>query len=152
VTNPLPGARAGPRSRLRQNAAIGALVVGVVLFVALGFRMVIAPFPSDRLIEWQVRGFNGRGIDATTAETATVIPVFIASWRVDGDSWLGAPVVTYTPWAVIITMHTRVSGGCSGICGWYDTGGWVNVLLSEPLGGRALQDGSKFPPEARRYR
>ena len=158
MTTPVPRAHAtaAPRSRVREFAPIAVVAVAVVIFVALGFRMLIAPFPSDRLVGWQVKGFNGHGIDATTAETETVIPVFVASWPTEpwGDSWLGAPAITYTPWAVIITMHTRDSYGCNSrtICSWFDTGGWFQVLLSEPLAGRALFDGSKFPPEARPYR
>ena len=34
--------------------------------------------------------------------------------------------------------------------GWYDTGGWVEVHLLAPLGGRILFDGGSFPTQPRR--
>lgn len=156
---------AAPRTRLRHFARVGIMVVGVVMLVAVAAWLLL-PSPSlpwER-IGWQLDGFPGPAFDPTTAQTTTVIPVYIASWpaeyAADDDSWLATPAITYTPWGVIITLHASDSFGCAGkmarplsggasISCWYDTGGWVPVHLSEPLGGRALFDGSTLPPAAR---
>ena len=160
---------AAPRTLLRRVARVGVMIFGVVTLVAVAAWLV---FPSPSVpwerIGWRLQqeGFGGLGLDPTTAQTTTVVPVYVASWPEgyvgDDDSWLATPAITYTPWAVIVTLHTSdsfecagktarpLSGGASISC-WYDTGGWVPVQLSEPLGGRALFDGSAFPPAARPY-
>ena len=139
---------------------VGTVMLGVVLTACLLFPSLL--ISSSRLVGWQLTGFNGTGVDRprfdpTTAQTTGVIPVYVASWPTEysstDDSWLSA-TITYTPWSVIITLHTSdayESLIAGKIIGFYDTGGWVPVYLSEPLGGRALFDGSVFPPAARPY-
>lgn len=149
-----------PRTKLRRFAPVGLVVVGTAMLVAVAAWLLFPSLsiPTSRLIGWQLQGFGGAGFDPTTAQTTTVIPIYVAQWPAEGPaqdgSWLATPAVTYTPWAVIITMQSSASYDCgpAKICGWYDTGGWVEVHLTEPLGGRALFDGSKFPPESRPYR
>ena len=153
-----------PRARPRRLLSVGLIVVGVALLVSAAARMLLSSG-----IEWQLHGYGGPGFDATQAQSTTVVPVYVASWpekfAADDTSWLATPSVTYTPWAVIITLRTSGSMGCLGqtartltpgvsiSCdtGWFDTGGWVPVHLSEPLRGRALFDGAAFPPAARPY-
>lgn len=48
-----------------------------------------------------------------------------------------------------VTLHTTGAFDPLQMRGWYDTGGWVNVQLSEPLGGRMLFDGSQLLPVPR---
>jgi hypothetical protein len=138
---------------------VAGMVVAGILVGALA-ALMLSPsrsIPSSRLVAWQLHGYGGPGFDATTAETTRVIRVAVAQWPADStnSSWLAAPVVTYTPSSVTITLHTsdayeaRTAGKRVG---FYDTGGWVEVALGEPLGGRALFDGSRSPAEARPYR
>jgi hypothetical protein len=134
------------------------MIAGVALLVgALAARLFFPALsiPSNRLTGWQMHGFLGQGFDPTTAQTTTVVRVAVAQWPVEfaqGDSsWLARPEVTYTPWSVTITLYTSDAFTGQKVRGWFDTGGWVDVLLKEPLGGRALFDGSTFPPAARPY-
>ena len=145
---------------VRRFAPVGVAAAAVVIVVALAVQLLIPALliPSSRLVEWQLTGFNGPDFDPTTAQTTDVIPVFVAAWPADypatGDSWLATPAITYTPWSVTITLHTsdfyEAFIAKNGVA-FFDTGGWFKVQLSEPLGGRALSDGSKFPPDARPY-
>ena len=147
-------------SRIRGFASIGLVVVGVVMLVVVAAWALFPSLsiPSTRLVEWQLGGYGGPGFDPTTAQTTTVIPVYIAYWPVDyapdDDSWLATPAVVDAPWGVTITLHTSDAYAASiegTTFGLYDTGGWVKVQLKEPLGDRSLSDGSRFPPEARTY-
>jgi hypothetical protein len=132
-------------SRLRRLGRVG-IVVAALIVGALAVRLLVAPFPSDRLVGWSLTGYGRPDFDSTTAQTTTVIPVFVGQWPTapEDATWLGRPAITYTPWAVFITMRTsdRFNSTRGTTRGWYDTGGWVDVRLSEPLGGRALFDGS----------
>ncbi len=148
------------RTRRRRFASVGLLVAGVVMVVVVAAWLLFPALsiPSARLMGWQLHGFNGTGFDPTTAQTTDVVRVAVAVWPTEypatDDSWLATPAVTYTPWSVTITLHTSDSYAsliAGKIFGLYDTGGWVDVHLSEPLGGRALFDGSTFPPTARPY-
>ncbi len=150
-----------PRTGLRRVARIVAAVVAV-LAVALAARLLVAPLPSERTLTWQVaQGAGGQGFDSTTAGTATVVPIEVArpACAPDGTSWLAPPVVTSTPWAVVITMRMADTFDASGCVtadegrlpavGYYLTGTYLDVHLAEPLGGRALFDGSALVPDAR---
>jgi hypothetical protein len=146
------------QTRLRRFGPLGLVVAGVVMFVALAAALLLfpaVPVLSYRLMGWELHGFAGRGFDPTTAQTTDVVRVAVAQWPTEFDqgdsSWLATPLVTYTPWSVTITLYTTDAFTQQKMHGWYDTGGWVNVKLSEPLRGRMLFDGSKFPPAARRY-
>jgi hypothetical protein len=155
----MPGAvehEAPSASRRLMSRAL--VIVGVVLLVgALGAWLLFPALsiPSNRLMGWQLHGFIGHGFDPTTAQTTTLVRVAVAQWPAefaqDDSSWLARPEVTYTPWSVTITLYTSDAFTREKTQGWYDTGGWVNVPLKEPLGSRALFDGSTFPPSARPY-
>ena len=154
----MPEVPATPQMSRRRMMPIGLVIAGVVMLVALGGAMLLfpaVPAPSSRLIGWQLHGFMGRGFDPTTAQTTEVVRVAVTQWPSEFDqtdsSWLATPVVTYTPWSVTITLYTSDTFAQQKRHGWYDTGGWVDVQLTEPLGGRPLFDGSKFPPAARPY-
>jgi hypothetical protein len=160
-------ANAAPRSRLRRIESVGLVVVGVVMLVAVAAWLL---FPSPSLpwtrIGWRLHAFGGPAFDPAMAQTTTEVKVYVASspegYIGDDVSWLATPAITYTPWGVIVTLHTSDSVPCGGkesrplpgggsVSCWYDVGEWVPVHLSEPLGGRALFDGSAFPPAARPY-
>ena len=76
-------------------------------------------------------------------------------------SWL-TPAIASTPWSVTITLHTsdayannpKCPGAGRGVLpvGVYLSPLYFPVHLNEPLGGRALFDGSQFPAAARPYR
>ena len=150
-----------PLTRRRPIASVGLVVAGVVMLVVVAAWLLFPSLsiPSSRLMGWQLHGFNGTGFDPTTAQTTDIIRVAVAVWpseyAPEDSSWLAPPAVTYTPWSVIITLHTSDSYAAliaRQAFGLYDTGGWVDVPLSEPLGGRTLFDGATFPPTARPYR
>jgi hypothetical protein len=158
-----------PRTRLRRFAPGGLVVVGVLMLIGVLAAWTLLPslsLPSSQVVGWKLDyGYNGHGFDPTTAQTTSVVPIEVN--RPDcapGDaSWLAAPVIAYTPWAVIITMHMTDTFSESTKCvaherdsrlplvGNYLSGDYYPVHLSEPLGGRALFDGAKFPPAARPY-
>jgi hypothetical protein len=163
-----PSTPSAPRTGLRRFAPTALVIVGVVTLVVVLAACLLFPsllIPSSRLAEWQLSlGYGGPKFDPATAQTTTVIPLEVLrpTCAPGDDSWLGAPAITYTPWTVIITIHTNDAFGDITKC-WtrdgtgqlivsnYDTGSYLPVHLSEPLGGRALFDGSKFPPAARPY-
>ncbi len=146
------------------------LLAGVVLLAAatvFGGWLFLAPKGTP--IGWQLANPHSvggpRGWDTLDeAEAATVVYLRTDWWpachpydemigKVADGSWL-TPDITYTPWSVTITMRINDAyyrnPGCGS--GFYDYWGLpVAVQLSEPLGGRALFDGSAFPPAARPY-
>jgi hypothetical protein len=141
------------------TVAIGLLASLLVISLAVP---VIAPglqFPSSRLLNWRLNGFGSR--DSAAAQTTTVVTIEVERPYCDPFE-VADPTVSYTPWAVIITMHmtdTASAAGCHSqqtphegslpLVGGYLTGIFVPVHLSEPLGGRTLLDGSSFPPADR---
>lgn len=155
-----PGATdSAARARLHRFARIG-LVVGLViglLFLIWGF-FPAPSIPSTRLVAWHLTGYGGPQFDPAAAEATGVVRVFVGAWpteyRQGDDSWLKPPTIIYAPWSVTIGLVTTDSyaNPPSGIHSWYDTGGWIDVQLLTPLGGRALFDGSTNPPEPRLYR
>jgi hypothetical protein len=118
---------------------------------------------SSQTIAWRPSaGIGGPGFDPATAQATTVVNVEV-QWPgcVDfGDySWL-TPEVSYMPWSVTITLRTtdtyaaKCSKGADGqpaVIGYYLSDLSFPVQLSEPLGGRALFDGSTVPA-TERYR
>ena len=140
----------GRRSRrLGVGIATGVLVVVVV---ALG-AWLLPPLaiPADRSVGWELsEGFGGPTFDPATAQTTTVIPVVVDWPDCERGDWLAPPAIVYTPWAVTITMSTSDAYAArGGQVGWCLSGQHVQVQLSEPLGGRQLFDGSRFPPHHR---
>jgi hypothetical protein len=136
-----------------RGARVAALIVGLVIIGALS-AWLIAPslmIPSQRMVDWQLRGFPGRVSD--TAATRTTLEVFVASWPTEFEhfdgSWLEQRVIE-TPLTVTISLHTSDAyESLPWQRGWFDTGGSVMVHLNAPLGGRLLFDGSGFPPQPR---
>jgi hypothetical protein len=125
-----------------------------LVIIGLLLAWLIAPsllIPSQRMVGWQFEGIPGRVSD--TSATGTTLNVFVASWPTEfqqgDDSWLEQRVIE-TPLTVTITLHTSDAyEALPWQRGWFDTGGSVMVHLSAPLGGRALFDGSGFPPQPR---
>lgn len=151
-----PAAASAPRTRLQRVAGVGFGVVAVliVLLLAAWLLFPALSIPSERLVSW-------RG-GARSDPTSTVIQVEAtgANCFPDDRSWQAPPMITYMPWAVIITLHTTdafavthksATPAKSGLpkVGCYLSGPYLTVQLSEPLGGRMLFDGSQFPPAAR---
>ena len=145
------------QTRLRRFAPV---VVAVVILGGLaGWQAVSSRFTPHGSIMWQLSGYGGPGLDPATARTTTVLKVFVAQWPADeliGDSWLAAPEVSYAASSVTIRLrpsdaYRSATQRNNNRLGFYDTGGWVEVHLTEPLLGRALFDGSTFPPAARPY-
>ena len=57
-------------------------------------------------------------------------------------SWLGTPTVIYTPWSVIVTLHTSAAFDTTRPHGWSFEPTYVPIQLVQPLLGRTLVDGS----------
>lgn len=163
-----PSTPSAPRAGLRHFAPAALVIVGVVMLVVVLAACLLCPsllIPSSRLVEWQLSpGYGGPKFDPATAQTTTVVPLEVLrpTCAPGDDSWLGTPTITYTPWTVIITIQENEAFGAITKCwtrddtgrligSYFDTGTYLPVHLSEPLGGRALFDGSKFPPAARPY-
>jgi hypothetical protein len=140
------------------------LLTAVVVFGAWSFLG-----PKDTPIGWQLANLHSvggpRGWDnMDEAKAATVVYLTTAWWPschpyddstgpFANSSWL-TPDITYTPWSVTITMRIKDSYDQNPECGrgFYDYWGLpVAVQLREPLGGRALFDGSTFPPSGHPY-
>lgn len=155
-----------PRTWLRRLAAAGVILVAAVIVggFAAWYLFPSLSTPSTRLVGWRVGyGFGQHEVVADAAQMTTVIPVE-ATWTIcaPGDrSWIAPPMITYTPLAVIITLRTTDEFGDRNKClkdgphgqmeGNYLSGLYFPVQLSERLAGRALFDGSMFPPAARSF-
>jgi hypothetical protein len=162
-----PEAASASRIWLHRLAVAG--VVLIVAFIVGGFAawylFPALSTPSSRLVGWRVGyGFGSHEVVADAAQTTTVISVE-ATWTICAPadpSWIAPPMITYTPLAVIITLKTTDEFGDRNKClqsgphgpmeGNYLSGLYFPVQLSERLGGRALFDGSVFPPVARPFR
>ena len=147
------------------TAAFGLLAVLMVISVPVRLMVPAQSIPSGRLLSWQLNRIPGLGFDPAAAQTTTVVQIEVEHPYCLGmgtGASLEDPTVTYTPWSVVITMHMNETAGCSSqqaphqgslpLVGGYLTGLFVQVPLSEPLGGRMLFDGSSFPPGFRPYR
>jgi hypothetical protein len=130
---------------------------------------VVAPgpqIPPSRLLNWKMNPVLGwRNPEAAQTTTAFTIEVEHPGCApIDAGPWLADPIISYTPWAVTITMHmndTPAVANCGSqqtphegtlpLVGGYLMGILVPVHLSEPLGGRTLFDGSSSPPAERSF-
>ena len=158
--------RAAARVAARRLATAAMGVLAIVLVVSLAVPLV-APgllIPSSRLLNWKLTS----GTSGSRVQTTTVVGIEVehpGCTPTSGGSWLADPIVTYTPWSVTITMHMNDNpefAKCSSqqtphegslpLVGGYLMGVLVTVHLTEPLGGRALLDGSSFPPAERSLR
>ena len=160
-----------PRVAARRlaTAAMGFLAVVMVTSLAVRLEAPAQSIPSSRLLSWQLNRMpSGPGIDSATAQAMTAVWIEVdppGCAPIEVGPWLADPIVTYTPWSVTITMHMNdtapppltSSSPCPPhqslpVLGGYRMGNAYHVQLREPLGGRALLDGSSFPPQARPYR
>ena len=149
------------RTRLRRFVSIGLVLVGVVMLAAVAAWLLLlsSSVPPARFLGWKFVYNDGGGVafGPATAQTTTVIPVEVddPACVPGGISWLATPVVTYTP--VSVTIQLRMTDTAAAACadnhfvGFYLSGIYLPVHLSEPLGGRALFDGSSSPAAARPY-
>lgn len=141
-------------SRLRRFGPVGLIALGVAMLLGLSVWLVTPP-ASGRTVEWGLYGrTNVLPDDVVTAQGTTTIFVKFNlwpachPWSLGDRSWL-TPVITYTPKAVIITLHESALYLQTPCMGMYDDwGSPVPIHLSEPLGGRTLYDGSVSPPAA----
>jgi len=154
--------------RIRRPRVFLAGIVLLAVVVVFGTCSVLGPKGTP--IGWQLANLHSiggpRGWDSPDeAKVATVVYLRTDWWPAchpyddetgpfANSSWL-TPDITYTPWSVTITMRINDSYSRKGDCGrfgFYDFWGLpVAVQLSEPLGGRALFDGSTFPLSPRPY-
>ena len=152
----------------RRILPIAALLVGAFflgIFAASRLSSALSA-TSSAGTPWELAVGMGRPkFDQAAAQTTTVVPVQVwwpACVELQDHSWL-TPAVSYTRWSVTITLHTsdayannpKCPGAGRGVLpnvGFYLSPLFFSVPLKEPLGGRALFDGSKFPAAARPYR
>lgn len=141
------------------RTAAAGIIAGVLVttlgawLLQPGLLVPSPPVPANQLIGWELAsGFDGFKFDPETAQTTTMIPMVVDHPScLNGGDWLGEPAIAYSPWSVTITMHTRDPLGPNDWCGgWYLLGMYTEVQLSEPLAGRTLFDGSRFPAHPRR--
>jgi hypothetical protein len=151
----------------RRILPIAALLVGAFflgIFAASRLSSALSA-TSSAGTPWELAVGMGRPkFDQAAAQTTTVVPVQVwwpACVELQDHSWL-TPAVSYTRWSVTITLHTsdayannpKCPGAGRGVLpnvGFYLSPLFFSVPLKEPLGGRALFDGSKFPAAARPY-
>ena len=141
---------------------VGAFFLGIFAASRLSSALSAASWAGT---PWKLAvGIGGAKFDPADAQTTTVVPVEVG-WPgcvdLQDDSWL-IPAVSYTRWSVTITLHTsdayannpKCPGAGRGMLpvGFYLSPLYFPVHLNEPLGGRALFDGSQFPAAARPYR
>jgi hypothetical protein len=163
---PTTGMEMGGRSA-RRILPIAALLVGaffVGIFAASLLSSALSAASSGGT-PWELAVGMGRPkFGPADAQTTTVVPVQVwwpACVELGDYSWL-TPAVSYTRWSVTITLHTsdasannpKCPGAGRGVLpvGVYLSPLYFPVHLNEPLGGRALFDGSEFPAAARPYR
>ena len=141
----------------RQRATLPriAIAVGVLILVTLG-AWLLPPVlvQPGRAVGWELaQGVAGAAFEPMTSQTTTVVPMVVDWPQCAGGEWLAKPQIVYTPWSVTITMSTTdafaAQSARNGAVGWCLSGKDVQVQLSEPLGGRQLFDGSRFPAHAR---
>jgi hypothetical protein len=162
--------RVAARVAARRFATVAMGFLAIMLLISLSFHF-IAPGPqirSSRLLNWKLNSGVFGSRNAAAAQTTTVVTIEVehpVCPPIDTDHWLADPIISYTPWAVTITMRMNdavVSPSCSSqqaphegslpLVGGYLTGIFYGVKLGEPLSGRSLFDGSSFPPAERSLR
>ena len=135
------------------------VLVLLALFVAGGLVagwIYTHPAASGEAVPWHLTGMGGANSSFADSQIndRLVLRVHVEQWPVDieDDSWL-VQSVDMNASQVTITLHPDADHPLhkEGLLtvGWYDTGGWVNVRLPEPVGRRELLDGSTSPPELR---
>jgi len=154
-------------SRIRRPRIFIGGIVLLALAVVLGTWSIVRP--KGKAIGWQLANLHSiggpRGWDTMEEAKAAIVVYLRTDWWPSchpyddntgpfaDSSWL-TPDITYTSSSVTITIRIKESYYQNPECGrgFYDYWGLpVAVPLSESLGGRALSDGSTFPPAARPY-
>ncbi len=156
--------RVATRVAARRRATTAISLLAMLLLVSVPVRLLApgprppAPgpaIPSSQLLNWQLAA----GLLASNDTSAVTIEVEHPGCApIEAGSWLADPIIAYTPWSVTITMHMNLPDctsqqapheGSLPIVGGYLMGILYEVPLSEPLGNRALYDGSSSPPAER---
>ena len=142
-------------------AAIGLLAVLLIISISVGLTGLRlppapgAPIEASQLLNWQRGGQGPKPSDPTVVSIEVEHP---ACAPPGPGPWIADPIIATTPWSVTITMHMDLPScqsqqtpheGSLPLVGGYLSGIIYQVHLGEPLGGRALYDGSSFPPAAR---
>ena len=140
----------------RTFSVLAILAVFIATGAVAGY--LFASSPRGPALPWSLRGIGGANSSAAAMDVAdpNVVRVHIEQWPVEfdngDDSWLtksvdeGGDTVTVTL-RVSDNYRQRTEGQAT--IGWFDTGGWVTIELSQPLGDRALFDGSTSPATRR---
>jgi hypothetical protein len=174
ATDPTAGSRRreDPMTDRVRRAALAVATVAALAVVAWALLPSGSVGPSamplrGTSVSWQLNhGYGGPGFDPRTAMTTTVVPIEVdyPTCITNGfGHWFDA-TVSYTSATVTIqvVMTPTAAAGCPAqayphvvgslpTVGGYLSGIYYAVHLREPLGGRALFDGSTFPASARPY-
>ena len=105
--------------------------------------------PAAEAVPWNLTGMGGANSSLADQNVEpNVVRVHVELWpagRLPSGEWL-TQEVSETSSSVTITLRPmdayRAEVAGHALIGMYDTGGWVNVQLREPLGGRTLIDGA----------
>ena len=135
------------------------------MLVVLTAWLLVGSHSSTPTVGWTLASdIGGPAEGPVTSQGATTVRLFTSWWpgcspwgdlgqTTSDSSWL-TPDITYTPVAVIITLHESdlyLAADCQPFS-FYDFWGLpVAIHLKEPLGGRQLYDGASFPAAARPY-
>jgi hypothetical protein len=159
--------RVAARVAARRLGTAAMSVLAILLVASVSVQVVAPgpPIPPSRLLNWQVNSGTSGWRNAAAGQTTTVIGIEVehpGCAPIDGDTWIADPIISSTPWSVTITMRMNDNPAvakCSSqqtphegslpLVGGYLMGVLVTVHLPEPLGGRALFDGSSSPPVER---
>jgi hypothetical protein len=148
-------------ARRLTTAAIGLLAVLIVISVPVRLTGSLlppapgAPIDPSHLLNWHL---GGRAVESSDPTVVTIEVEHPACAPPGPGPWIADPIIATTPWSVTITMHMDLPNchsqqtpheGSLPLVGGYLSGIIYPVHLGEPLGGRALYDGSSFPPAAR---
>ncbi len=156
-----------------KRAALGVTTV-VALAVAAWALLASGPVGPSAMplpgtsVSWRLnQGYAGQAFEPWTAMTTTVVPIEVdyPTCITNGAGHWFDVTVSYTSETVTIQVvmtptaaahcpsqpYPHVLGSLPEV-GGYLTGIYYSVHLREPLGGRALFDGSTFPASARPYR
>jgi hypothetical protein len=155
---------ASPRSSHRRFVSARLVITGIAVLLGAFAAWRLATSHSTPTVGWTLASAPGAPAALPDAGNDTTIVLIRTDWwpgcspwgdlgkDTNDESWL-TEEVTYTPLSVTVTLHES-DAYVATKCGLgYDYWGIpVEIHLSEPLGGRAVFDGSSFPPAARPYR
>ena len=133
--------------RMTRLPALAILALFLVVGLGAGWIYVSAskgggaqPAALNEPITWSLTGMGGANSGAgQQVIDANTIRIHVDQWPVEdfsGPEWL-TPTVEQSPDMVTITLHVsdtykaRIAGHPT--IGWYDTGGWVNIVMHDLL-------------------